>query len=70
MTSIKALRLNRDLAENTYRTVRSSGELRGLIHSGLNAFDSITNLSMPELKVFEGVIMREEFDEINRRLAK
>ena len=70
MTSIKGLRLNRDLAENTYRTVRSSGELRRLIHSGLNAFDSITALSMPELKIFESGIMREEFDEINRRLKK
>ena len=68
--SIKSLRLNRDLAENTYKTVRSSGELRRLIHSGLEAFDTITNLSMPELKIFESGAMREEFDEINRRLKK
>ena len=66
--SIKALKLNRELAENTYRTVRSSRELRLLIHSGLEAFDAITGLSMPELKMFESGIMREEFDEINRRL--
>ena len=70
MGSIKSLRLNRDLAENTYRTVRSSGELRRLIHSGLEAFEAVTNLSMPELKIFESGIMREEFDEINRRLKK
>lgn len=70
MASIKSLRLNRDLAENTYKTVRSSGELRRLIHSGLEAFDTITNLSMPELKIFESGAMREEFDEINRRLKK
>ena len=68
--SIKSLRLNRDLAENTYKTVRSSGELRRLIHSGLEAFDTVTNLSMPELKIFESGAMREEFDEINRRLKK
>ena len=68
MDSISELKRNRDLAENTYRTVRSSGELRGLIHSGLNAFDAIGNLSMPELKIFENVEMRAEFDEINRRL--
>ena len=70
MDSISELKRNRDLAENTYRTVRSSGELRGLIHSGLNAFDAIGNLSMPELKIFENVEMRAEFDEINRRLRK
>ncbi|MBQ7193403.1 MAG: hypothetical protein IJR98_03420 [Synergistaceae bacterium] len=70
MDSISGLKRNRDLAENTYRTVRSSGELRGLIHSGLNAFDAIGNLSMPELKIFENVEMRAEFDEINRRLRK
>ena len=68
--SIKSLRLNRDLAENTYRTVKSSGELRRLIHSGLEAFDAVNNLSMPELKIFESGIMRSEFDEINRRLKK
>ncbi|MBR1658062.1 MAG: hypothetical protein IJ697_06310 [Synergistaceae bacterium] len=70
MSSLRSLRLNRDLAENTYRTVRSSGELRGLIHSGLNVFDAIGKLSMPELKIFESGIMRAEFDEINRRLKR
>ena len=70
MNSIKSLRLNRDLAENTYRTVRSSGELRGLIHSGLNTIDAVMKLSMPELKIFEGNGLRAEFDEINRRLKR
>ncbi|MBQ6001352.1 MAG: hypothetical protein IJL18_00690, partial [Synergistaceae bacterium] len=70
MNSIKSLRLNRDLAENTYRTVRSSGELRRLIRSGLEAFDTVTNLEMPELRIFESGAMRAEFDEINRRLIK
>lgn len=70
MSSIKGLRLNRDLAENTYRTVRSSSELRRLIHSGLNMFDTIGRLSMPELQIFENSSMRAEFDEINRRLKK
>ncbi len=70
LNSIKNLKLNRDLAENTYRTVRSSGELRGLIHSGLTLFDSIDGLSMPELKIFESEVMRLEFEEIDRRLRK
>ncbi|MBQ7156131.1 MAG: hypothetical protein IJR85_11345 [Synergistaceae bacterium] len=68
MDSIKSLRLNRDLAENTYKTVRSSWELRGLIHTGLKVFDAVGTLKMPELKVFESGVMRLEFEEINRRL--
>ena len=70
MESLKSLRLNRDLAENTYKTVRSSGELRGLIHSGLELFDAVGTLKMPELKIFESGAMRAEFEEINRRLKK
>ena len=70
MESIKSLKLNRDLAENTYRTVRSSGELRSLIHSGLNLFDAINELKMPELKIFESDAMRIEFEKISGRLKK
>ena len=70
LKNINSMILNRDLAENTYRTVRSSGELRGLIHSGLKLFDSVEGLSMPELKIFESGVMRLEFEEINRRLKK
>ena len=70
LDSLKSLKLNRDLAENTYKTVRSSGELKGLIHSGLSLFDSIDGLTMPELKIFESDVMRLEFEEINRRLKK
>ena len=70
LESIKSLKLNRDLAENTYRTVRSSGELKGLIHSGLSLFDSIDGLSMPELKIFGSDVLKLEFEEISRRLKK
>ena len=70
MNSIKSLRLNRDLAENTYNTVKSSGQLRGLIHSGLDTIDAVIKLSMPELNIFEGNTFRAEFDEINRRLKQ
>ncbi|MBR0203857.1 MAG: hypothetical protein IJQ56_05785, partial [Synergistaceae bacterium] len=70
LNTIKSLKLNRDLAENTYRTVRSNDELKGLIRSGMNLFDSINALSMPELKIFENGAMRLEFEEINRRLKR
>lgn len=70
LESIKALKKNRDLAENTYKTVRSSAELQSLIHSGLILFDTIDALSMPDLKPFENDIIKFEFQEINKRLSK
>lgn len=70
LDSIKSLRLNRDLAENTYKTVRSSAELRGLIRTGLKVFDTLDTLKMPELKIFESGVLRLEFEEISRRLKK
>ena len=70
LENLQGLRRNRDLAENTYRTVRSSGDLRNLIHSGLALFDSIHGLSMPQLQPFESEAMRREFEEINKRLKR
>ena len=68
LDNLADLRRNRDLAENTYRTVRSSGDLRNLIRSGLELFDSIHTLSMPEILPFENEAIRREFEEINKRL--
>ena len=68
LDNLADLRRNRDLAENTYRTVRSSGDLRNLIRSGLELFDSIHALSMPEILPFESEAIRREFEEINKRL--
>ena len=68
--TIAALKLNRDLAENTYRTVRSSAELRGVIREGLNVFDALNGLTMPELRSFEGGALRVEFEEISKRLKE
>ena len=70
LDSLQDLKRNRDLAENTYRTVRSSGDLRTLIHSGLALFDSIHALSMPKLQPFENEAIRREFEKINRRLKR
>ena len=70
LDNLADLRRNRDLAENTYRTVRSSGDLRNLIRSGLELFDSIHALSMPEILPFENEAIRREFEEINKRLKR
>ena len=68
--TIKTLKLNRDLAENTYKTVKGSSELRGLIHGGLKVFDALNALTMPELRSFEAGALRVEFEEISRRLKQ
>ncbi|MDR3265466.1 MAG: hypothetical protein LBT15_05580 [Synergistaceae bacterium] len=70
MTTLADLRRNRDLAENTYKTVRSTGDLRNLIRTGLDLFDSIQSLSLPRLEPFENDAIRREFEDINRRLKK
>ena len=70
LENLKDLKRSRDVAENTYRTVRSSGDLKNLIHSGLSLFDSINALSMPQLQPFENDAMRLEFEEINRRMKQ
>ncbi|MDR1378367.1 MAG: hypothetical protein LBJ36_04885 [Synergistaceae bacterium] len=64
------LQRNRDVAESTYKTVRSTGDLRNLIRAGLDLFDSIHPLSMPQLQSFENEAIRKEFEEINKRLRK
>lgn len=66
--NLNDLTRNREVAESTYKTVKSSGDLRNLIRSGLALFDSINSLSMPELEPFESDAMRREFEEINKRL--
>ena len=68
MMTLSDLRRGRDVAENTYKTVKSTGDLRNLIRSGLDLFDSIRSLSMPQIQPFENDAIRKEFEEINKRL--
>jgi hypothetical protein len=70
MATLAELFRSRDVAENTYRTVRSTGDLRNLIRSGLELFDSIHVLSMPQFQPFENETIRKEFEEINKRLRR
>jgi hypothetical protein len=70
MVTLADLQRNRDVAESTYKTVRSTGDMRNLIRAGLDLFDSIRPLSMPQLQPFENEAIRKEFEEINKRLRK
>jgi hypothetical protein len=57
-------------ALNTYKTVSLSKDVAELLHTSRRAFESITSLSVPDLRPFENVKMKEAFGEITRELRK
>ncbi len=57
-------------AENTYKTVALSKDLADLMSVSRRAFDSITGLSIPDLRPFQNERMRDAFSEITRELRK
>ncbi|QDT12939.1 hypothetical protein [Planctomycetes bacterium K23_9] len=57
-------------AENTYKTVALSKDLSDLMSVSRRAFDSITGLSIPDLRPFRNERMRDAFSEITRELRK
>ncbi|MGB7343347.1 MAG: hypothetical protein WBD20_04000 [Pirellulaceae bacterium] len=57
-------------AENTYKTVALSKDLSDLMSVSRRAFDSISGLSIPDLRPFQNERMRDAFSEITRELRK
>jgi hypothetical protein len=57
-------------AVNTYRTASLSKDVASLLSTSRRAFDAITNLSVPDLKPFENVKIKEAFVEITKDLRK
>ena len=57
-------------AANTYKTVSLSKDLANLLSTSRRAFDSIANLTVPDLRPFENAKMREAFGKITRELRK
>lgn len=57
-------------ATNTYKTVTLSKNVADLLSTSRRAFDSIANLTVPDLRPFENVKMREAFDRITTELRK
>ena len=57
-------------AANTYKTVSLSKDLASLLSTSRRAFDSIANLTVPDLRPFENAKMREAFGKITRELRK
>jgi len=63
-------RLTKDLstAKNTYETVKVSSELVDMMKSGQSLFDTLRNLQMPELRAFENLEMKREFEKLTIQL--
>ena len=58
------------IAQNTYKTVRVSGELITLLRTSQKSFDMLLNIQVPDLLVFENVQMKQEFAILTQKLAE
>jgi DNA-binding transcriptional regulator YbjK len=58
------------IAQNTYKTVRLSGELVNLLRTSQKSFDLLLNIQVPELLVFENKQMKQEFAILSQKLAE
>jgi len=58
------------IADNTYRTVEASFQLRALIESSRTTFDAIRRLEAPGFeRIFRNDALRKEFEQLTRELA-
>jgi gas vesicle protein len=58
------------IAQNTYKTVRVSGELINLLHTSQKSFETLLKIQVPELLVFENKQMKQEFAILTQKLAE
>lgn len=58
------------IAQNTYKTVRLSGELVNLLRTSQKSFDLLLNIQVPELLVFENKQMKQEFAILTQKLTE
>lgn len=59
-----------NIAQNTYKTVRVSGELVNLLRTSQKSFDLLLNIQVPELLVFKNLEMKQEFAILTQKLAQ
>ena len=57
-------------AQNTYKTAALSKDLSALMSVSRRAFESIANLSVPDLRPFENKRLKAEFSKLTRELGK
>lgn len=65
-------RLGRDLAvaDNTYETVKVSGDLVVLMKDGRRLLDTLFSLQVPRLRAFENLEMKREFERLTMALKQ
>lgn len=55
-------------ARNTYETVKVSSELVEMMKSGRSMFESVRNIQIPELRIFQNLEMKKEFEKLTLEL--
>jgi len=60
---------NLAVAENTYATVRLSGELVGMMRSGRQLFDILVGMQLPTLRTFQNRALQSEFTHLTKRIS-
>lgn len=67
---IRNIKRDREVAANTYATVQHISDMNAVIQSGMQLFDMLAAMQLPEIQVFDSSGVRREFDEITRRLRQ
>ncbi len=65
---LEALKEGYFVAENTFRTVRTSGRLMELIHSGRERFEALLSIEIPKIPIFYNEAMEKEFERLTLAL--
>lgn len=58
------------IAQNTYKTVRVSGELINLLRTSQKSFDLLLNIQVPDRLDFKNIEMKQEFAILTRKLSE
>ena len=66
----RKLQRNLDVAKNTYETVKISGDLLQVMRTSGDLFELLFNLHVPELRPFENIEMRREFEKLTIQLRR
>ncbi|CAM3966207.1 hypothetical protein VRRI112168_08115 [Vreelandella rituensis] len=66
--ALEVSRREEAVAANTYRTVALSASVTTLIRDGINTFETLSNLQVPDAAEFQNAEIREEFRKLTARL--
>ena len=64
------MKINYELARNTFRTVKVGGELVDVIRAGEKDLQSIFEFEPPKLEAFYDKNLRADFDELTAKLKQ